>query len=49
MQKLPSYLQNEMFYQYELDPNNDINMDFEDLLIKTIGLLVARKKLVSLV
>lgn len=39
----------EMFYRYELDPDNDLNMDFADLLKKALRLLGAKKKLVDLV
>lgn len=38
-----------MFYQYELDPNDDLNMEFDDLLKKAIELLEAKKKLASLI
>ena len=38
-----------MFYRYELDPDNDLNMEFDDLLKKAMGLLGAKKKLASLV
>lgn len=38
-----------MFYRYELDPDDDLNMDFADLLKKALGLLGAKKKLVDLV
>lgn len=38
-----------MFYQYELDPNDNLNIEFNDLLKKVIGLLEAKKKLSSLV
>lgn len=38
-----------MFVWYKLDPDNDINMDFEDLLKKAMRFLMAKKKLVSLV
>ncbi len=38
-----------MFYRYELDPDNDLNMDFDDLLKKAMALLGAKKKLASLV
>lgn len=49
LQGLPSYLQTEMFYRYELDPDDDLKMDFDDLLKKAMGLLGAKKKLASLV
>ena len=39
----------EIFYQYSVDPDDDLNMDFEDLLKKVIGLLEAKKKLASMV
>ena len=38
-----------MFYRYELDPDDDLNMEFDDLLKKAMGLLGAKKKLASLV
>ncbi len=38
-----------MFYRYELDLDDDLNIDFDDLSKKTIGLLKAKKKLASLV
>lgn len=38
-----------MVYRYELDPDNDLHMDFTDLLKKALGLLGAKKKLVDLV
>ncbi len=38
-----------MFYRYELDPDNDLNMDFDDLLKKAMRLLGAKKKLASIV
>ena len=49
LQGLPSAIQTEMFYRYELDPDDDLNMDFADLLKKALGLLGAKKKLVDLV
>lgn len=39
----------EMFCRYELDPDDDLNMDFDDLLKKAMGLLGAKEKLASLV
>ncbi len=38
-----------MFCQYCLDPDDDLNMDFDDLLKKAIGLLGAKKKLASMI
>ncbi len=38
-----------MIYRYELDLDNDLNMDFDDLLMKAMGLLGVKKKLASLV
>ena len=49
IQSLPSHLQTEMFYKYELDPDDDVNIDFDNLLKKAMGLLGAKKKLASLV
>ena len=49
IQGLPSDLQMEMFCRYSLDPDDDLNMDFEDLLKKAMGLLGAKKKLASMV
>lgn len=49
MQGLPFHLQNKMFCQYELDPDDNVNMDFKNLLKKAMSLLVANKKLASLV
>ena len=49
LQGLPSTIQTEMFYRYELDPDDDLHMDFADLLKKALGLLGAKKKLVDLV
>ena len=49
LQGLPSHLQTEMFYRYELDPDNELNMDFNDLLKKAMRLLGAKKKLASIV
>lgn len=39
----------EMFYQYSLDPDDDLNMDLEDLLKKAMGLLMTKKKLADIV
>ena len=49
LQGLPSTIQTEMFYRYELDPDDDLHMDFANLLKKALGLLGAKKKLVDLV
>lgn len=38
-----------MFYCYKLDPDNNLPMDFVNLLKKALGLLGAKKKLVDLV
>lgn len=38
-----------MFYRYELDPDDDLHMDFADLLKKALGLLGAKERLVDLV
>lgn len=38
-----------MFYHYELDPDDDLHMDFTDLLKKAFELLGTKKKLVDLV
>lgn len=38
-----------MFYQYKLDPDNYLNIEFDDLLKKVMRLLEAKKKLASLV
>lgn len=38
-----------IFYHYELDPDNDLHMDFADLLKKALELLGVKKKLVNLV
>lgn len=37
-----------MFYRYELDPDDDLHMEFANLLKKALGLLGAKKKLVDL-
>lgn len=42
-------MQNEMFFRYKLDPNDDVNMDFENLFKKVMRLWVAKKELASLV
>lgn len=39
----------EMICRYSLKQDDDLNMDFEDLLKKAKGLLGAKKKLVSTV
>ena len=49
IQGLLFHLQTEMFYRYELEPNDDVNIDFDDLLKKAMGLLEAKKKLAGLV
>lgn len=49
VQGLPFYLQNKMFCQYKLNSNDYLNIDFEDLLKKTMGLMIAKKKLASLI
>ena len=49
LQGLPSTIQIEIFYRYELDSDDDQHMDFADLLKKALGLLRAKKKLVDLV
>ena len=49
LQSLPTHIQTEMFYRYELDPDDDFNMDFDDLLKRDMGLLGAKKKLANLV
>lgn len=36
-----------MFYRYELDPEDDLTMDFDDLLKKATRLLGAKKKVAS--
>lgn len=38
-----------MFYQYSMNYNENLNINLEDLLKKTIKLLKANKKLVSMV
>lgn len=38
-----------MIRQYELNPDGDLNIDFENLLKKAMRLLGAKKKLASLV
>ena len=38
-----------MFCQYSLDPNDDVNIDFEDVLKKAMGLLGAKKKSANMV
>lgn len=48
IQGLPSHLQTEMFYRYQLDSDDDVNMDFDDLLKKAMRLLRIKKKLASL-
>lgn len=49
IEELPSHLQNKIFYQWKLDSDDDVNIDFEDQLKKVMELLVAKKKLASLV
>ncbi len=49
LQGLPSHLQTEMFYRYELDSDDDLNKDFDDLLKKAMRLLGAKKKLARIV
>ncbi len=49
LQGLPSHLLTQMIYRYELDPDDDLNMDFDDLLKKAMRLLGAKKKLANLV
>lgn len=49
LQGLTSTIQIEMFYCYELDPDNDLYMDFANLLKKALELLEAKKKLIDLV
>ncbi len=49
IQGLPLDLQMEMFCRYSLDPDDDLNMDFDDLLKKAMELLGAKKKLASMV
>ncbi len=39
----------EMFCRYSLDPDDDLHIDFDDLLKKVMGLLGAKKKLASMV
>lgn len=39
----------EIFYQYSLDPDDDLNIDFQNLLKKVMGLLRAKKNLASMV
>lgn len=48
LQGLPSHLQTKIICRYELDPDDDLTMDF-DLLKKAMGLLGAKKELASLV
>lgn len=38
-----------MFYQYSPDLNDNLNIDFDNLLKKAMGLLGAKQKLVSIV
>lgn len=49
LQGLPSHLQTKIIYRYELAPDDDLTMDFDDLLKKVMGLLGAKKELLSLV
>lgn len=39
----------ELFYYFKLNPDNDLNINFANLLKKTLGFLRAKKKLVDLV
>lgn len=39
----------ETFYHYKLNLDNDLNIDFANLLKKALGLLKTKKKLVNLV
>ena len=49
IQELLLDLQIEMFCQYSLDPDDNLNINFENLLKKTMGLLGAKKKLASII
>ncbi len=44
LQGLPSHLQTEIVYRYELNPNDDLNMDFDDLVKKAMRHLGAKEK-----
>ncbi len=39
----------EMFYRYSLDLDDDLNIDFDDLLKKAMGFLETKKKLANMV
>lgn len=49
LQGLPSHLQTKIICRYELDPDDDLTMDFDDLLRNAMGLLGAKKELARLV
>lgn len=38
------HLQIKMFYKYELDPNNNMNINFDNLLKKVMAFLGTKKK-----
>ena len=42
-------LQTKIFYYYKLDTNNDLYINFTNLLKKVLKLLKAKKKLVILI
>lgn len=48
IQGLSSHLQTEIFFRYQLDSDDNVNMDFDDLLKKPMRLLRVKKKLASL-
>lgn len=49
LQELLSVIPMELFYYYKLNPDNDLNINFANLLKKTLGFLRTKKKLVDLV
>ncbi len=49
LQRPSSTVQTEMFYRYKLDPDDDLEMDFTDLLEKALGLLGAKNQMVNIV
>ncbi|MCJ1343493.1 hypothetical protein MMC31_001687 [Peltigera leucophlebia] len=45
LQGLPPLIQVELFYSSDLDPNNDLELDFQELLQRTIKMIKLKKKL----
>ena len=49
IQGLASTVQSELFYRYELDPDEDEDMDFKDLLKKALALVGSKKRMIDLI